>query len=130
MSKTQPQVEYKVIELKGFSPAHDWDKETSAQVRLLATNPGFTALVDKLKLQRAVLESALARGKHTSIRDVDILQAGIRWISWMELTVQREVFNNERAEAARPPFDLEQKEFARMQEALTLVGLAEGSGAA
>jgi hypothetical protein len=50
----------------------------------LAEHPGLSYLINKIRLQRAALESALKYGQHQSMNDVLGLQSGIRWLTWVE----------------------------------------------
>lgn len=50
----------------------------------LAEHPGLNYLINKIRLQRAALESALKYGQHQNMNDVLVLQAGIRWLTWVE----------------------------------------------
>lgn len=53
-------------------------------VATLKDHPGFHYLLNRLRLQRATLEAALITRPHTEIADVAYLQAGIRWMNWLE----------------------------------------------
>jgi hypothetical protein len=50
----------------------------------LAEHPGLNYLINKIRLQRAALESALKYGQHQNMNDVLGLQSGIRWLTWVE----------------------------------------------
>lgn len=50
----------------------------------LAEHPGLNYLINKIRLQRASLESALKYGQHQGMNDVLGLQQGIRWLTWTE----------------------------------------------
>jgi len=50
----------------------------------LAEHPGMGYLINKIRLQRAALESALKYGVHQNMNDVLSLQSGIRWLTWVE----------------------------------------------
>ena len=87
----------------------------------LREHPGFRYLINKLKLQRAALESALKYQIHDDIRQVARLQEGIRWMHWLEnqflLAVQHPVRMEER--------DPNAEELAALQRSLDAI---EGVG--
>jgi hypothetical protein len=75
-------VVYKIIEVPSPKTQMRWDKETKDSVAMLAHHPGFTALTERLTLQRAVLISELSRSTNA---DKDVyLKAGIFWTEWLE----------------------------------------------
>lgn len=98
------------------------DEDTSSLIAGLETNPGFQWLVNRLKLQRSVLETRLKTQKHETLRDVDYLQLGIQWCNWLENEVRAEVNRRERQPKPRQAFDYEEREFNRIRETLKLVG--------
>lgn len=87
--------------------------EDEESIRSLAVHPGFVALMNRLKLQRSVLQTALDTKKHSDIRVVDDLQAGLKWLDYLQSEVNRTV--NRKAEAkavaVRP---MEQQEFDKV----------------
>lgn len=102
--------DYKVIVLNDRPVPMVEDEES---IRSLATHPGFVALMNRLKLQRAVLQTTLDTKKHSDIRVVDDLQAGLKWLDYLQSEVNRTV--NRKAEAkavaVRPS---EQQEFDKV----------------
>lgn len=50
----------------------------------LAEHPGLNFLLNRIRLQRAALESALKYGAHAELKEVLALQAGIRWLTWVD----------------------------------------------
>jgi hypothetical protein len=112
---------YKVIEVEKPNPALELDPETPRAIASLAGNPGFQALMNRLRIQKALLNSALRGNKHESLIEVNRLQSGIAWINWLDRQVALEVTKSER-EQPRPAYDVEQQEFERMAAAITIVG--------
>jgi len=110
---------FQVVELE--KPAPRLSLEDSSNIASLANHPGFHALVGRLKLQRAglesVLRSAAASGNHLAAQEAAI---GINWISWLDKQVQLQV--GKKPIEARDAFELEDREFRRMAEALEFVG--------
>lgn len=116
--------EYQVIELEGPIAETEWDDETSAAVAALESNVGFLALCGRLKIQRGLLDTMLRKKRHEDIRSVDTLQSGIYWSGWLEKTVEAEVLKRSRRNTKpRQAYDLEETEFKKMREALSLVGI-------
>jgi hypothetical protein len=87
----------------------------------LAEHPGLSYLINKIRLQRAALESGLKYGAHQNMNDVLTLQAGIRWLTWVE---------NQFLLAVERPSKLDQRdpnadEYAALSQALSFI---EGVG--
>ena len=73
---------YYIVEFKEGVPVPDrGDDEAIASLR---DHPGMTAILNRLRLKRAILESELKNARHSSLRDVDILQLGIFWNRFTE----------------------------------------------
>jgi hypothetical protein len=87
--------------------------EDEESIRSLATHPGFVALMNRLKLQRSVLQTTLDTKKHSDIRVVDDLQAGLKWLDYLQGEVNRTVSRKAEAKAVavRPS---EQQEFDKV----------------
>src|SRR5579862_5447911 len=80
---------HKVIEV---SVSRQLDPEGIKAIPTLAHHPGFVALMGKLHLQRAALETKLKTTHFPDIREVDRIQGAIYWCNWLEATVRSEVF--------------------------------------
>ena len=65
--------------------------ELKAAVRSLSQHPGFQHLLQKLKLQRHLLETRLGRDRHAKLTDVEFLQSGLHWIGWLEAQFNKEM---------------------------------------
>lgn len=98
------------------------DPEGAKAISTLAHHPGFVALVGKLQLQRAALESQLKSTKFEDIRAVDRIQNGIFWCNWLDSTVRSEVFKGEQVNKPRNAYESETREFQRMFDTLQIVG--------
>ena len=72
-----------------------WDteltREDEASIISLQNHQGFHALMGKFELQKRSLERTLKESRHTDIRAVDNLQAGIRWIEWIQREVSKQI---------------------------------------
>lgn len=76
----KPRTLYKVVEVKERGQLSD---DTDAIVSLRG-HPGWEAQMSRLRAQREYLETKLRRTKHKDIREVDLLQAGIMWLEYLE----------------------------------------------
>jgi hypothetical protein len=113
--------EYMVLELEKEVPVYDMDKETQDSIRALAGNTGFEALMRKLRVQRAMLESRLHTEHFKRLEDVFSLQAGIFWLKWLRRQVDMET-NRVEPEPVRRPFEVEESDLKKIAEAITLIG--------
>lgn len=86
LSKFLPSPVIILSERKKINPASE------AAIVLLAEHSGFIALMDRFEIQKALLEADLRTKRHASIREVDALQAGIQWISYLQEEVERRVY--------------------------------------
>lgn len=119
MSWWKPEVQYLVVEIeKGVSYASAGDEGAIASLK---HHPGFVALMNRMKLKRAVLEAQLKGGRHKEIRDVDILQLGLYWLGYAEHEINSAVGNlKEKSEPRLAVNELE--EFQRVRSAIESVG--------
>jgi len=101
-------VRYKVIEIKPPRLSQTWSKETKEAVATLSSHPGFIFLVDRLNLQRQMLESKLAREFHKDLREIDYLQAGVFWLGY----IQDQVAKASQLPNARPLDAMQEEEEA------------------
>jgi len=116
--KASKPASFQVIELE--KPIPKLSREDNSNIASLATHPGFHALVGRLRLQRSMLQSALCNLPLNSLQDVYQLQAGIKWITWLDKQVTKAAGKS--GESPRDALELEEREFRRMAEALQLVG--------
>lgn len=73
--------------------------DSEASIVLLSEHPGFLALMDRLAIQKAYMESQLKKNRHEDIRQVDSLQNGIQWIEYLQDEVDKRVHKRTRAKA-------------------------------
>jgi len=95
--------------------------ESEGTILNLHGNPGFDALMDRLRVQKSVLEATLKNERHQDIRVVDHLQSGIYWISYLEKYVDRLVHKRLTARA----IEMEPAEtdlVAQIQSAIERIG--------
>ena len=80
---------YQIVEIKGPRIITKWDNETKAAVATLQSHPGHVAVMDRLALQRQLLESKLTREFHKDMREVDQLQAGVFWLGYVQEVISK-----------------------------------------
>lgn len=80
---------YKIIDVKGPRIAVKWDKEIKAAVATLQSHPGFLAILDRLALQKAMLETKNNGEFHKELREVDHLQSGIFWLGFVQQLIHK-----------------------------------------
>jgi hypothetical protein len=88
---SEPQVIYKVVEVSGPRVVRKWDKETKASVHTLQSHPGFIAILDRLALQRQLLESRNNKEFKKDLREADFLQSGVFWLGYVQELVNKAV---------------------------------------
>lgn len=81
-------IQYKIVEVKERKNI-EWDKNTRDAVATLPSHPGFIALIDKLALQRQLLQSKNNTQVKKDLREADWIQAGIHWLGWMQEFVDK-----------------------------------------
>lgn len=114
------------LEVERPVPQIRQDAEAQKAVQTLAHHIGFQYLVEKLRLQRALLERHLKSNRHETIRDVECLQSGIFWINWLEAQVAQATSNASTTAPATPVGDEEQIAFEALQAQLEEVGITKG----
>lgn len=118
----KPEVVYKVLEVEKPTPV--LHKEDSSNIAQLAEHPGFKSLLARLRIQKAAIENELKTTRHESLDAVYNLQAGIRWINWLDKQVSTAA--NRKEIQPRDAFDLEEAEFRRVAAALEIIGKVNG----
>lgn len=111
---------YQVIEVEKPRPLAD-DGDADSTIVTLQHHPGFQRLMGKLKLERSVLETKLKNARHDSLRDVEFIQSGIFWASWLERQVEKEVSAKARP-TPQPAYDEEAEAFKRASALVEEVG--------
>jgi hypothetical protein len=87
----------------------------------LMNHPGFLALMHKLYLQRAFLETRLKTTRHKDIRDVDILLTGLAWLGYLESQVASAT-NSKRVQVSREATGQEEEGFSRILSFIESIG--------
>jgi hypothetical protein len=113
---------YKVVELSTAQrlPNGKSDKELQESVATLNSHPGFIWLTQRLDVMNAALKAKLAQERHTDLKDVQFLQAGIYWSNWL----RQEVALATRAPHNKPldAYDEELKAFQEIDALIERVG--------
>src|SRR5882762_5674828 len=84
----KPNPEVLILDYKGNRPVLEADDNEA--IASLQNHPGFDAVRNRFKVQKSVLEAKL-RQRQKSLRDVDILQLGIAWLSYIETECDKSV---------------------------------------
>lgn len=82
--KVEPEVIYKVVEVKAPRMSQNWDKDTRDAVSTLQAHPGWVAIQDRLSLQKQMLGNKLAHEFHKDLRAIDYIQAGVFWLGYIQ----------------------------------------------
>ena len=114
-----PQPSIRIVEVEKPRPLRE-NEDSEASVATLSAHPGFLFLTSKMRLQRSLLETTLRKSRHTSMKDVEMLQSGIFWLSWMEEQVNRDVHKATRVEP-QAAFEVEEQAFKEVQKQLELI---------
>lgn len=117
----RPTRAYRVIELeKPRTPPALSSDEVKAMLATLPSNPGWQYIMERLKLQKAVLEQALKQTRHEKLEDVQSLQAGIYWAGWLEAEMAR--LTQRAAAIETDTTDFERDAFQQIDSMLERVG--------
>ncbi len=119
--KRKVEVRYKVIEVKAPRSAQAWTKETKDAVGTLAHHPGFIALIDRLNLQKQMLESKCSKEFHKDLREADYLQAGVFWLGYVQELVMKATKLS--APAPTDAFDEELEAFKLIDSQIERIGM-------
>lgn len=82
-------VDYRIVEVKAPRPIVRWDNTTKETISTLNSHPGFVALMEKLSLTKAQLESKNNTQWKKDLREADFLQSGIFWCNWLQDEVNK-----------------------------------------
>lgn len=113
------QPSFRIIEVEKPRPIKV-NEDSSSAVQTLSAHPGFLYLTAKMRLQRSLLETTLKKSRHASMKDVEMLQSGIFWLSWLEEQVNRDV-HKASAPKAQPTFEAEETAFREAQKQIELI---------
>lgn len=117
----KPIVIYKIVEVEKPKPVIEDNEEILKSVASLATHPGFEYLNNKLKLQRALLKSRIDSDRHAELKDVEFIQSGIFWCSWLDTQVRQALYTVSRPKLVAT-LPVEEELFKQMSANLAEVG--------
>lgn len=113
----EPETKFQVVELAPPMRLPAVDSNIAASIATLQGHPGFTYLLQKLRLQRAMLVSALANTRQESLKDVEFLQSGVAWTGFVEAQLMKAIGYREAPEAPKQtPFEAEREAFEEAQK--------------
>jgi hypothetical protein len=112
--KPKEVVKFQVVEVERPRVIPPVEAEVSKSVATLQGHPGFQYLVEKLRLQRAQLRSALCHQRQSDLKDVEFLQSGIAWTGWLEDQLTRAV-NFQEPKEPQPAAETEREAFEDIQ---------------
>src|SRR5882724_4996217 len=118
----KPQIIYKVVEVKAPRPTYRWDEHTRDAVSTLYAHPGFIALVERLAITKAQLETKNNTQWKKDLREADFLQSGIFWCNWLQEQVDKSTSKGSRAKYM-DPLDEELAAFKELDARIERVGM-------
>jgi hypothetical protein len=122
--KSEAPLRYAIVEVPVGAIIPDYDEEVQKAIRSLDSHPGFEAVLNKLRLQKALVESALKKQKYEHIEDYYYLQAMVHGLEYTENFLKSEVKKG-KTQKPRESFDIEAEQFQRISAALQMVGGSE-----
>ena len=96
------------------------DHSDDAAMASLQDHPGVTALLNRLRLQRAVLETRLLATQHKDLNDVYLLQSRISGLGFAELEIRNATKNLE-VRRQRPASIQEIEQFEKIRSSIESV---------
>lgn len=117
----QPRVEYRVVEYtEPRTRFKGGDASTRESVSTLSAHPGFLYLLSKCAAQNALLRSKLQNSFHQTLREVDLLQAGIYWSNWLKQELEKSTMGAPQPQT--DAFDEELQAFKALDAQIERVG--------
>lgn len=111
---------YHTIELQANSKLPELTGDLRESLKTLSLYPAFQYLLQRLRFQKAAMETTLREGINLTETQLRYLQAGIFWAGQMEkdITVLTQSSPN-----SRPAQEDEHAEFEKVRQNLDMVGL-------
>jgi hypothetical protein len=124
---SEPVVKYQVIQLKAPRTPTRWSQPIKDAVATLPSHPGFNALMERIALQKQMLEHKCSHEFHKDLREADYLQAGVFWLEY----AQRLVEESTKVPHAIPTdaFDEELEAFQKLDAQIERIGMEPSQGA-
>ncbi len=118
---------FRIVEVENPRVSIAATRDVIESVHTLAAHPGFIYLLNKLKVQRAALETKLTISRHVSLSEVEFIQSGIFWTNWLPSQLELAVLRL-RPGASRPATEEEGEAFQQILNTIKPVGI-ESNGA-
>src|SRR5712691_9205562 len=112
---------YKVIEVKAPRSNQAWTKDIKEAIGTLSSHPGFIAIVDRLNLQKQMLEHKCAHEYRKDLREGDYLQAGVFWFGYVQDLVNKATKLS--PSSAVDPFQEELEAFKEIDNQIERIGM-------
>lgn len=110
--------QWAIVEVE--KPVPITDHSDDAAMASLQNHPGVTALLNRLRLQRAALETRLLTTQHKDLNDVYLLQSRISGLGFAELEIRNATKNLE-VRRQRPASIHEIEQFEKIKAAIESV---------
>jgi hypothetical protein len=109
-----------VVEIPAPRQIPQLDKDVASSVATLQGHPGFQWLLQRLRIQRAQLQSALSSQRQATLTDVEFLQSGIAWTCWLEAQLAKAVGYQE-PRVPQAPYDAERDAFDEVSKFIEVI---------
>ena len=111
--------QWQLVELE--KPVPILNGEDVAAMAALHGHPGVTALLNRLRLRRAALETQLKTTRFKDLDDVNFIQLGCSWLGYVESEIRFATQTTEDRRTARPASPDEVEQFERIMNAIESV---------
>lgn len=118
--KMEAEIIYKIIEVDKTLGASDWTKEDEEAIQTLKNQPGYLALLKKIRLRKAFIDNSLQSARYDSLVDFANTQAWSQCLRWVEGSVRADV--EKHLEKPRSAYALEEEAFESISKAMKFVG--------
>jgi len=115
---TKQPTKYSVIELEKGTKLPDLTGDLKEALKALPALPAFNYILMRLRMEKAVLEAYYKSSIEITDQQLRFTQIGLYWLGYIEALLKT---LTKIVEKPRPANDDENKLFAQMQEAITLV---------
>lgn len=118
-------VSFKVVEVPAGRTPQKWTKEVRDSVATLNYHPGFLAILDRLALQKALVNSKLHGEYRKDLRENDWLQSGSFWLGYLQTLMDQATLVPRAPE--RDAMEEELEAFKQIDAQIERIGM-EGNG--
>lgn len=117
--KRETKVITQVVELPASTKLPELTGDLRETLKALQFNPAFVYLVQRLRFQKAGVETALREGIQLNETQLRFLQAGMFWLAFLEKEIASLTHTSGNTPRPATPDELEL--FAKIQENMSLV---------